>query len=139
MQSAIGMDVRNDVFGETIQHLFIECPFAKIIWRIVYATYNISPPANITNMFGNWLNGIDNKTKARIRIGVSALCWAIWICRNNVVFNKTGVFHFLQVINMVVHWIRLWAHLLPVDQRELMDIGCNRLVMVAHDFFNRGG
>ena len=60
---------------ETVEHLLISCPFAKIVLRIVYNTYNITPPANITNMFGNWMNGIDRKTKAQIRIGVSAQIW----------------------------------------------------------------
>ena len=41
---------------ETVEHLFISCPFAKIIWTVVYSTYNITPPTNITNMFGNSLN-----------------------------------------------------------------------------------
>jgi hypothetical protein len=39
-----------------------------------YATYDIPPPSNITNMFKNCLNGIDKKTKAKIRIGISTLC-----------------------------------------------------------------
>jgi hypothetical protein len=42
---------------ETIHHLFLACPFAKIVWRMVYLTFNLPPPADITNMFGNWLNG----------------------------------------------------------------------------------
>src|SRR6266498_358152 len=54
---------------ETIEHLFLFCPFAKMIWRIVYLTFALPPPTNITNMFRNWLNGIDKKTKAKIRIG----------------------------------------------------------------------
>jgi hypothetical protein len=41
-------------------------------------TYNLPPPTNITNMFGNWLNGIPKADKTRICIGVSALCWSIW-------------------------------------------------------------
>jgi hypothetical protein len=28
-------------------------PFARIVWRIVLIAYNISPPTNIANMFGN--------------------------------------------------------------------------------------
>ena len=122
---------------ETVEHLFINCPFAKIIWTIVYSTYNITPPTNITNMFGNWLNGVDKQTKARIRIGVSAICWAIWNCRNNLIFNRARNFHVMQVINMAAHWIQLWAFLLPSDQRELMATGCSRLLMVARDIFSR--
>jgi hypothetical protein len=71
-----------------VNHLFISCPFAKLVWRVVHATFDITPPTNITNLFGNWLNGIDKKTRAKIRIGVLALVWSIWNCRNNIVFNR---------------------------------------------------
>jgi hypothetical protein len=64
--------------NENIDHLFIFCPFAKLIWRMVFFSYNIPPPSNITNMFGNWLNGVPKKDKEHIRIGVSAICWSIW-------------------------------------------------------------
>ena len=122
---------------ETVEHLFISCPFAKLIWRVVFCTYNITPPVSVSNMFGNWLNGVDKKTKARIRIGVSAICWSIWNCRNNLVFNRKTNFHVLQVIHTAVHWIQLWAFLLPSDQRQLMDTGCTRLLLVAQEFFSR--
>ena len=58
------------------------------MWSVVYSTYNIPPQTNITNMFGNWLSGIDKLTKGRIHIGVAAICWSIWNCTNNIVFNK---------------------------------------------------
>jgi fructose-specific phosphotransferase system IIC component len=48
---------------ESVEHLFLACPFAKIVWRIVFSTYNIPPPTNIKNMFGNWLNGIEKKNQ----------------------------------------------------------------------------
>jgi hypothetical protein len=53
---------------ESINHLFISCSFARSVCRVVPFTFNISPPANITNMFGNYLTGIDKRVKARIRI-----------------------------------------------------------------------
>jgi hypothetical protein len=98
---------------ETVEHLFISCPSARIVWRMIYFTYT---PTNITTMFSNWLNGVDKTDKARIRIGVSALCWSIWTCRNNFVFNKHVGTNFLQVIRMAAHWIQLWSMLLPEDQ-----------------------
>jgi hypothetical protein len=54
------------------------CFYMWIIWRIIYTMYNIPPPSNIKNMFGNWLNCIDKTIKAQIQIGVSTLCWSIW-------------------------------------------------------------
>jgi hypothetical protein len=55
---------------------------------MIYFTYNITPPANITNMFGNWLNGVKKNDKSRIRIGVLALWWSIWTSRNEIIFNR---------------------------------------------------
>jgi hypothetical protein len=85
-------------------HLFLASPFAKIVWRMVYLTYNIPPPSNITNMFGNWLNGVHKIDKAKICIGVSVLCWAIWTSRNNIVFNKQKGINFLQVVRRATQW-----------------------------------
>jgi hypothetical protein len=125
--------------NESINHLFFDCPFAKLIWRTIQFTFNIPPPANVTNMFGNWLNGVDKRSKEQIRTGICALMWAIWNCRNDIVFNKSTNSHFLQVIRMVTHWIHEWSYLLPEAQRTHMDSGCIRLEMVARDIFNLGG
>jgi hypothetical protein len=124
---------------ETVEHLFIQCPFAKILWRIVYFAYDLSPPTNITNIFDNWLNGVDKHSKERIHIGFSALVWSIWRCRNNIVFNNKKSFNILQVIHMVVHWVQLWALLLPQAQRDAMDTGCTHLLTVAQDILSRAG
>jgi hypothetical protein len=35
-----------------------------------------------------WLTGMDQNTKNLIITGGSVLCWAIWISRNDLVFNK---------------------------------------------------
>jgi hypothetical protein len=58
--------------------------FSRLVWRVVHFTFNIPPPINITNLFGNWLNGICKKTKEQIRVGVCALVWTIWHCQNEV-------------------------------------------------------
>jgi hypothetical protein len=92
---------------------------------------------NITNLFGNWLNIIDNKTKKQIRIGVCALVWIIWNCRNEVLFNMcANPKKKLQVMHMAASLIHLWSYLLPVEQRKLLDAGCNRLMAVVRTIFN---
>jgi hypothetical protein len=60
-------------YHEMIDHLFISCSFAHLVWRVVHFTYNIPPPTSVNNLFANWLNGIDKQTKARICVGVCAL------------------------------------------------------------------
>jgi hypothetical protein len=124
---------------ETIQHLFFTCPFATILWRIIHMTFNIHAPSNVTNLFGNWLNGVSIKDKGHIRVGVCALLWAIWNIRNDFIFNKKSFPSFLQVIPLVIHWIHMWSYLQQEDVRQDMDIGCNRLATVARDFYSRCG
>jgi hypothetical protein len=125
--------------NETIHHLFFSCPFAKILWRIIYMTFNIPPPSSITNLFGNWLKGVTKKDKGLVRVGVCALLWAIWIVRNDFIFNKKSYPSFLQVIPLVTHWIHMWSYLQPAGQRQDMDTGCNRLATAARDFYSRCG
>jgi hypothetical protein len=48
-------------------------------------------------------------------------------------FTKNNLFHLLQVIHMVSHWVQLWALLSPEEERDAITSGCTRLQMVAHD------
>jgi hypothetical protein len=94
---------------------------------------------NITNLFSNWLNGIDKKTKERICIGVCAFIWTISNYRNEVVFNRCVDPNFLQVMHRAASLIHLWSYLLPVEQRGPLDTGCNRLMAVVKAILNQGG
>jgi hypothetical protein len=62
---------------ETAQHLFMKCPLAKMVWRVVHMTFAIIPPTSIKNLFGNWLVGISKHERAYIRVGACALVWTI--------------------------------------------------------------
>jgi hypothetical protein len=44
------------------------------------------------------LEGINRKLKYKIIVGASDLCWAIWLSRNDIVFNKTVAPSYLQAI-----------------------------------------
>jgi hypothetical protein len=73
---------------ESVEHLFIRCKFAKLVWQVVHFTFHMPPPTNIKNLFGNLSNGTKRKTKSHIRAGVYAILWAIWNSRNDVIFNS---------------------------------------------------
>jgi hypothetical protein len=69
--------------------------------------FNIPPPANIINLFGNWLNGVAKKDEGQFRVGVCALLWAIWNVRGDFIFNKKSFPSFLEVILFAMHWIHM--------------------------------
>jgi hypothetical protein len=62
---------------ETIKHLFFQCRFARSIWSVIKVASTLFPPCCITNIFGNWLNGIDNKFKKHIRVEAIAFIWSL--------------------------------------------------------------
>ena len=125
--------------NETIRHLFLDCPLAKLLWRTVHIAFNINPPTSINMLFGTWLNGVDSTLANHIRIGISALFWAIWDTRNGMIFQGKKLNNFLQVIYRATSWIHTWSLLNHVDNREHMDIGCNRWETVARAIFSRFG
>ena len=127
------------VHDETIQHLFLDCPLAKLLWRSVHIAFNIIPPVSIDALFGTWLNGVLPHIASSIRIGICALLWAIWNCRNDMIFNRLSMINFLQVIFRATAWIRTWSLLTPTASREQLATGCNRWEMAARVFFYRFG
>ena len=92
--------------NETIQHLFFECHNARLIWRIIQTSFGLQKPNNIIHMFGSWLQGVRWKKRSLILMGVSAVCWAIWLSRNDIVFDKASIQSCLQIFFRATHWIR---------------------------------
>jgi hypothetical protein len=94
--------------------------------------------ASIANIFGNWLNGIDNRFKKHIRVGAIAFIWSLWLCRNDKVFNdKTS--SILQVIYRGISTLRLWSSLQRVEDRDLFMEVCARLEATTRDTFSQYG
>ena len=55
-------------------------------------------PSNFANLFGYWMHGLSLKLKNQILLGVAALCWSIWLNRDDMVFNKSKSNTSMQVI-----------------------------------------
>jgi hypothetical protein len=92
---------------ESIQHLFFDCPYTRFVWRVIQVSFNITPPLDIQHMFTRWLQGVDKKLRYKILVGSCTLCWAMWLSRNDVVFDNVRVFNPMQVIFCRTYWIRL--------------------------------
>jgi hypothetical protein len=103
---------------ETIKHLFFQCHFARSIWSVIQVNSTLIPPCSITNIFGNWLNGIDNRFKKHIRVGAIAFIWSLWLCRNDKVFNDKNS-SILQVIYRAIGTLCLWLSLQRPQDRDL--------------------
>ena len=83
---------------ETIHHLFFDCFYAKFLWRAVHLMFGISSPLSIEDLFVHWSKLGDNLHNSLLLTAASALCWTIWLTRNEVVFDKSRPKTFLQVL-----------------------------------------
>jgi len=124
---------------ETIQHLFFDCHVARYIWNTTFIAFRIEPPSNIANLFGSWLKDFPKELKCQILIGAAAICWAVWLWRNDVVFNRRPFNSFAQVVYRGTYWIRCWARLCKEEERRNLKIGCRHLEGVVLQLFSNFG
>jgi hypothetical protein len=122
---------------ETIQHLLFDCPLARTVWSIIQVATNLYLPHSVSNMFGTWLWGLDKDKKSLVLAGAAATCWAIWRCRNNIVFNRKVVPSPSQVIYSVIHWLRTWTILQKPGSRDMVLATCRRLEEVLRVCFSQ--
>ncbi len=68
-------------------------------------------------------------------MGATALCWSIWLSRDGVIFDNKMVSSPLQVITLVIRWLRTWAILQQPELRDTIMVVSRRLDQVAQEFF----
>jgi len=80
------------------------------------------------------------KTNLYLLTGAAAFCWAIWMTRNEVVFDKYRPKTFLQVLFKRTYWLWFWAKLERGEShQELLILACRSLEMAALHFFTLNG
>ena len=68
--------------------------------------FNLIPQIGVHDLFTSWLEEINRKLKSQIFVGASAICWVIWLTRNDIVFDKVVAPSYLQAIFMGTYWTR---------------------------------
>jgi hypothetical protein len=120
---------------ETIQHLFFDCHLACAVWSITHATSGLSQPHSISHMFGDWLWGISKEVKPLVLVGAATTCWSLWLCRNDVVFERKPNTYPLQVIYSAIYCLRSWIILQKPTSQEFLVVALQHLALVAKEFF----
>ena len=79
---------------ETTDHIMIGCPFSKEVWREAMVIPGINLPGTIQALFSDWMKlspfRLSKKTLLQTawRWILKAVCWKIWIERNNRIFRE---------------------------------------------------
>lgn len=122
---------------ETIQHLLFNCHIARSVRNGVFIDFSIQPPSRVDHIFGYWLAIYSSKLKSQILIGIAALCWAMWLCINDAIFNRATSHSFFQVIFRAMYWIRQWSLLCKEEESITLKEGCNLLEALVLEVFNK--
>ena len=109
------------------------------MWRIVLISFNLKPPTSVHNLFTGWFEGLNRKRKSQIIVGASTICWALWLTRNDVVFDKAIALSCLQVIFKEMYWTRYQTLLQKEEDRHFMKAGCRAIETAAMEVFTRHG
>jgi len=70
------------------QYVIFLLSLCKFPLEYFLVTFGLQPPFNVAHMFSSWLNGVEKTIKHQILVGVCALCWALWLSWNDIVFDK---------------------------------------------------
>jgi RsiW-degrading membrane proteinase PrsW (M82 family) len=77
--------------------------------------------------------------RSLIWVGVAAICWAIWRCRNDVIFNELKTNSIMQVIFRGAFWLRFWAPLQRDEQaKAILSAISKKLEIIVLDISNKG-
>ena len=97
--------------------------------------FNFITPRSTTHMFGSWIRSCAPGLRNQIIVGIAALCWALWLNRNDAVFQGSMANSYLQVIFRGAYWIRQWSMLSKEEERKNLIDGCRHLEGVALQLF----
>jgi len=127
-------------FNESIQHLFFDCFYAKFLWRSIHMLFGIVVPINMTELYQHWSKLGTKKYNSLLLTTAAALLWAIWITRNEVVFDKCRPKSLLQVLFRGTHWLCQWASLQRHDDlKDQLISAAQHLETSALHFFSSIG
>ncbi|WOG87677.1 hypothetical protein DCAR_0206908 [Daucus carota subsp. sativus] len=69
---------------ETTSHIFLECSFAKSCWQVA----GVGLDEAVYTSFQEWVLNVFNGWDADKRQRGAMLCWIIWKCRNDLIWNQ---------------------------------------------------
>ena len=128
------------IFQKRFNIFFFDCFYAKFLWCSIHILYGIVPPTSTSDLFESWSKQGNKKLNTLLLTAAAALLWAIWISRNEIVFDKCKPKSFLQVLFRGTHWLHQWASLQRLEglKDQLVTIAVH-LETSALAFFSSNG
>jgi hypothetical protein len=103
---------------ESSIHLFFECPVAKATWGIVAISLGHTSHPCSYEQFWRWVTMALPGGDDFYMLGVAAICWATWKCRNRVCFDKKPIKNPDGIIFSACAFMKYWTSLYPEEAQQ---------------------
>ena len=104
------------------------CPVARVTWRTVACMFGTDLcPNNIWQAYA-WCYSFFSEGEVFYTVGIAAICWAIWTCRNRVTFEFIPLRNPFECTFFACALLYYWAGLMK-QQKDAEDLrtGANML------------
>jgi hypothetical protein len=88
--------------GDNITSFYSLSICKKKIWRIIFMTSKITPPSNITNLFGNWLNVVPRKIRDTLML-MCAPYYGLYGMWEMILFLTGHLFYHFYMLSPWLH------------------------------------
>jgi hypothetical protein len=116
---------------ENIIHLFFDCSQASYAWSLTAWVIRADcRPTNI-EQFWVWCERFVPRNSSFHMVGLAAFCWAIWLARNNVCFEKKKIRSPTEIICSASAFLKYWARLQKEVGKTMLEAGAEALKSAA--------
>jgi hypothetical protein len=105
---------------ETMDHLFFECPVAKVVWGIIAMCLAQDDRPISYRQFWQWIPKALSGGEKFHMFGLLAICWAIWKSRNKACFEKKIIKNPCEILLSAYANMRYWTGLYPEEAQEMI-------------------
>jgi len=116
---------------ESIDHLFFQCPIARVVWSIVAKCFGATNIPNNLQQSWKWCETWIPYGQKYHPWGIAATCWAIWKNRNKTCFENKFIHNPLEIVCHACALMNFWTGLFPNIDKEQLEEGVATMLRVA--------
>lgn len=93
-------------------------------------------PVNLDECFSSWIKTFPKHGRKLDLVGISAMFWTLWECRNDMCFNRRLICDPMTLMKMMCAWIFDWSVLqMKEPDIKLLTLGGRLVERVASEIY----
>lgn len=117
--------------AETVNHLLFNCYVARTVWATIATCLGASDIPVNTSQIWRWCEKWIPGCRQFYAVGIAAIFWVIWKCRNKMCFDGKVLKNPIEIICHACALMRFWAGLQKDEDKEKLIQGVNNMLRIA--------